>query len=277
MAETNYSILMSVYSKDHPLWLKEAIDSMLNQTLKSNEFVIVKDGPLTKELDIVINQYQNEYPNIFKIISLEKNVGLGPALAKGVLACSNSFIARMDADDVADLNRCKLELEKIIEDKLDIVGSMTIEFTDSIDKVVSIRNLPESNDEIYQFAKRRNPFCHPSVMINKESLLFAGNYREFHLCEDYDMWVRMLYKNAKCYNFQIPLTYMRINKDFYSRRGGLKYLKSILKFKYYCYKINFFSFNDFFISSLASIVVCTIPSPLRVLIYKKLLRKANYK
>lgn len=272
MAETNYSILMSVYSKDHPLWLKEAIDSMLNQTLKSNEFVIVKDGPLTKELDIVINQYQNEYPNIFKIISLEQNVGLGPALAKGVLACSNSFIARMDADDIADLNRCKLELDKMLENKLDVVGSMTVEFIDSIENIISIRKLPESNSEIYKFAKRRNPFCHPSIMIRKESLLLAGNYRKFHLCEDYDLWVRMFCNNAKCYNFQIPLTYMRINKEFYARRGGIKYLKSILKFKYFCYRIKFFSFNDFFISSLASTIVCIIPSSLREIIYKKLLR-----
>ena len=68
-------------------------------------------------------------------------------------------------------------------------------------------------------------------MLRKSKIIEAGNYREYYLCEDYDMWIRMIEKKARCYNIQDILVYMRVSKDFYKRRGGIKYLKYILKFK----------------------------------------------
>lgn len=79
-----YSILMSVYYKEKPMWLRESIESMLSQTVKAEEFFIVKDGPLTDELDEVIDEYVKSYPELFTILALKKNMGLGPALAEGV-------------------------------------------------------------------------------------------------------------------------------------------------------------------------------------------------
>ena len=76
----NYSVLMSVYYKENPKYLKEAILSMLNQTVRTNDFIIVKDGKLTDELDEVISQFKEKYPEIFNIIELKENVGLGIAL-----------------------------------------------------------------------------------------------------------------------------------------------------------------------------------------------------
>lgn len=269
----NYSVLMSVYIKDNPCWLEQAIESILHQTHKTDDFVIVKDGPVTREIDNVLNKYKMKYFDIFNIVSLEKNVGLGMALNYGVLQCKNSYIARMDSDDISVDNRCELEIKKMLDGNFDIVGSLTYEFEEDISNVIAIRSLPEINCDIYSYAKKRNPFCHPSLLIKKEALLAAGNYRSFHLCEDYDMWVRMFQNNVTCYNFQQPLTYMRVNKDFYARRGGITYLKSILKFKYYCFKSHFYSFKQFLLSSVSSIVVCLLPNNLRVFIYINFLRK----
>lgn len=270
----NYSVLMSVYYKDNATWLKEAIDSMLNQTIITNDFVIIEDGKLTEELEEVIKFYEKEYFNIINIVRLKKNGGLGPALALGVEKCKNELIARMDSDDYSIPDRCEKQLYKFQDNKdLDIVGSSIAEFIGSIENVQAYRNLPETNEQIQKYARRRNPFGHPSVMFRKSKVLEAGNYRSYYLCEDYDMWVRMIEHNAKCYNFQDILVYMRIGEDFYKRRGGIKYLKSILNFKKELQKKGFYSKNDFIISSTAHIFVCLIPNKLRDILYRKVLRK----
>ena len=117
-----YSVLMSVYYKDNKQWLKVAIESIINQTIKTNDFVIIKDGKLTEELNEVISEYCKKYPDIFNVIELQKNVGLGPALAIGVNECKNELIARMDADDYSVPERCEKQLNKFSEDnKLDII------------------------------------------------------------------------------------------------------------------------------------------------------------
>ena len=269
-----YSVLMSVYYKENSEWFKISIDSMLNQTVFPSEFVVVEDGPLTDELNKIIEEYEKKYKNLFKIVKLKTNQGLGPALKIGVENCTNEYIARMDSDDYAIPTRCEKELKKINEGKgLDIVGSSIAEFIDNIKNIQAYRNLPETNKEIYKYAQRRNPFGHPSVMLRKSKVLEAGNYKKYYLCEDYDLWLRMIEKGAKCYNFKEILVYMRVSSDFYKRRGGLKYLKSILKFKTEQFKKNRFKLTDYIISSLASIVTCLCPNPIREFIYKKILRK----
>lgn len=269
----NYSILMSVYYKDNPKWLKESIESMLNQTIKTDDFVIVEDGPIPNELENVLIEYKTKYLNIFKIIKLEKNQGLGLALATGIKNCKNEWIARMDADDISVKQRIEKEFEVVNKYDVDMVGSNIAEFIDDVNNVKAYRKLPETNDEIKKYIKRRNPFGHPSMFIRKSKVIEAGNFRDYHLCEDYDMWIRMIEKNAISYNIQEILVYMRINKDFYKRRGGIKYLKSILKFKKEQLNKGFYSNKDFLVSAIASIITCLMPNNLREFIYKNLLRE----
>lgn len=269
-----YSVLMSVYYKDNAIWLKEAIESMLKQTVKTNDFVIVEDGTLPNELENIIRFYEKNYKEIFNIIRIKENGGLGPALALGVTKCKNELIARMDADDYSVPNRCEKQIKMFKNhDELDIVGSSIAEFIGNINNIQAYRILPESDEEIKKFAKRRNPFGHPSIMFRKSKVLEAGNYRSYYLCEDYDMWIRMIEKGATCYNFKEILVYMRISNDFYKRRGGVKYLKSILKFKKEQLNKGFYTKRDFIISSTAHIIVCLLPNYIREILYKKILRK----
>ena len=272
----NYSVLMSVYFKEKPEWLDYSISSMMNQTIVPNEFVLVEDGPLTKELEEVVNKYVKKYPKIFKVVKIEKNGGLGPALKLGIEKCKNEFIARMDSDDYSLPERIEKELE-IFEKYPDvgIVGTNVSEFIDSIDNVICDTKLPETNEEIIKFSKRRCPFSHPSVMFKKSEVINAGNYRENYLCEDYDMWLRMLRNDCKCYNIQESLVYMRVGEDFYKRRGGWKYMKTILKFKNELLKTGYFTLFDYLKSTVPHIIVCLIPNSLRDWIYRNLLRKKN--
>lgn len=269
-----YSVLMSVYNKENPKWFDESIQSMLNQTVLCDEFVIVEDGPLTKKLYEVIEKFTKEYPKLFKIVKIEKNGGLGPALQIGVENCKNEWIARMDSDDYSFPERIEKQLNYIIKNKdVSLVGSWHNEFIGKIDNIQTVKKLPETNEEVVSYSRRRNPFSHPSVMMKKSAVLKAGNYRTYHLVEDYDMWLRMIRTGTKCYNIQESLIAVRVSKDLYKRRGGIKYLKSILKFKKEQYKVGYFTFKDYIISSTSSAIVCLMPGWLRQFVYEKMLRK----
>lgn len=271
-----YSVLMSVYYKENPNWLDFSIKSMLEQTVFPSEFVLIKDGKLTEELDKVISKYTNIYPQLFKVISLEGNIGLGPALRIGVNNCKCEYIARMDSDDYSVPNRIEREFEVFESNpELGIVGSNVSEFIDSIDNVICNVILPENNDDIIKFSKKRNPFRHPSILFKKEAVLKAGNYREYYLCEDYDMWIRMIMTGCQCHNIQEILVYMRISDDFYKRRGGLKYLKSIKKFKKEQLANKYFTKNQYYKSIIPHVIVCLLPNSTRDFVYRSLLREKN--
>lgn len=278
MQNSKYTVLMSVYYKEKPEYLSLSIESMLNQTVKPDEFIIVKDGPLTTELDEVINNFVTAYPKTFNIIVNETNLGLGPALAKGIENSKNELIARMDSDDYVVSTRCERQLEKFREDpKLGMVGSYEAEFVDdidNIDNVISIHRVPSENDEIERFMHRRCSVLHPTVMYKKSAVLKSGNYQSVLLYEDYDLFARMVLEyHIKSYNIPEPLYYIRTSEDFFKRRGGIKYAKTVLKFKWGQYRKGYMSLMDFCISGLGQAFVCVLPNSLRKIFYMKFLRK----
>lgn len=269
-----YSVLMSVYYKENAKWFDYSIESMFNQTILPDEFILIEDGKLTDELYFVVDKYEKLYPNIFRVIELEENIGLGPALKIGIDNCSNEFIARMDSDDYSVPNRIEKELSIFLQDDtIGMVGSNTSEFIDDIDNIICNVVLPEKHTDIVNFSKKRNPFRHPSIMFKKSEVLKSGNYREYYLCEDYDMWLRMIKNGCICYNIQEVLVYMRIGKDFYRRRGGHKYFKSIKKFKKEQFENGNFSKKEYYKSIIPHAIVCYMPNFMRDFTYKKLLRK----
>lgn len=275
MEKIKYSCLMSIYYKENADNLKKSLDSIYNQTVLCDEVVLVEDGPLTDELYKAIDDYKEKYKNIH-LVKLPKNVGLGPALKEGVEACSNELIARFDSDDISVNDRCEKQISEFKMDKdLDIVGSNHIEFVDNIENKnsFSYKKLPSSNEEIIKYAKKRNPFSHSVVMFKKKSVIDAGNYRSYYFVEDYDLWVRMIRNGCKCKNIDEYLSYVKVSEDLYKRRGGFKYLKSLMKFKNEQLRTGFYSFSDYLKSSTAHIIVCLMPGSVRQIVYKKLLRK----
>lgn len=269
-----YSILMPVYIKDNPEWLKISIESMLNQTILADEFLIIKDGEVTDEIDKVLMSYKEKYPKLFTIHQMSKNVGLGKVLAYGIKECKNEFIVRMDADDYSVKERCEKQLNIFRRNKyVDVVGSNVEEFSESIDNIISHVILPENHEQIIKFAKKRCPIRHPALMYKKSSVLDSGNYSDYYHAQDYNLVVKMIMKGYYFYNIQEPLTYMRVTSDFYKRRGGVKQLKIIYNLKKEFYEMKFYSFNDFFLSTVGNGIVCLLPNFIRELIYIKILRK----
>ncbi len=223
-----YSVLISVYEKERPDRFCAAVLSMIEQTASPDEIVIVKDGPVGSDLEMVINAFTEEYPGLFTIIGNETNMGLGPALNKGVTACRNELIARMDSDDIARKDRVEKQLRKFAEDpELSLCGGVIREFyDDDISDTAGYRVCPEEDEEIRKYLRTRCPFNHMTVMFKKSEVLKAGNYQDLHYNEDYLLWIRMTEAGCRFANLPEVLVDVRVGKDMYARRGGDAYFES---------------------------------------------------
>lgn len=272
MKQTDYSVLMSVYSKEQALFFRESIESMLSQTIMPADFVIVCDGPLTKELDGVIDSYKKNYPGVFQIVRLPENVGLGRALNEGMKKCRCEIIARMDSDDISLPDRMERQLKALAEQSADIVSGTLVEFDGQHPEGFRKRALPQMPDEIRKFARRRNPFNHPCTIYKKTSVMKSGGYQHFAGFEDYYLWVRMLMAGMRGYNVQETVLKMRVT-GMHQRRGGWKYAGSIIKFRLYLLKSKFCSPADFLYTVIGHVGVSLLPNCLREMFYNKILRR----
>lgn len=245
----------------------------MEQTHSPCEIVLVKDGPLEAQVDAYIEAFQKQHPDLVRILSLPCHEGLASAMRQGVLECGCEWIARMDADDISSKRRCELELRYALANDADIVGCDCEEFVDSVDEPVAIRAFPEHHEDIVEFSRRRTPFCHPAVMMRKSAVLQAGNYQEIQYLEDYDLFVRMLRCGARGYTVKQHLYHVRVGQDFYSRRGGLAYVKALLRFNRVLLKNGWMSPADYLIRSAGNLIVGLSPGSFRAFIYQGFLRK----
>ncbi len=226
----NYSILMTVYKNDNPKFVVEAIDSMVKQTVKTDDFVIVCDGPITDELNEVINNFEKENKGLFNVYRLEKNVGLGAALNYGVKQCKNELIARMDDDDISTNDRCEKQLKLFEEDPdLSLIGAYVYEFDENIQSNLILKKVPTSGEEIIKYSKRKNPFNHSTVMFKKGAILEIGNYSEMRTNQDVNLWVRLINAGYKCINIPEPLVYFRYDMGTLKRRKNYKNVKLLIE------------------------------------------------
>lgn len=270
----NFSVLMSLYVKEQSEYLKESLDSILNQTVKPAQIVVVKDGPLTEELETVLSSFIEKEPSLYTIVPLEQNRGLGLALREGILHCDYELVARMDTDDIARNDRFELLLKEFESDPdLDVCGSHVLEFENSLDNIVAKRTVPLVDSEIKAYQKKRDAFNHPAVMFKKSKVLEAGNYQDCPLMEDTYLWVNMFLHNAKAKNIDDFLLYFRVGEDMFSRRGGWKYYKKYKQGQKMVYRTGYISFRDYYSTLFVQFVVALMPNRLRGFVFKKLLHR----
>ena len=105
-----FSVLMSLYAKERPDFLRQSLDSIFSQTIAPTEVVIVEDGPLTTDLYSVLDEFELNHAEI-KRVALKENGGLGNALNEGLKYCSHEIVARMDTDDIALPNRFESQID----------------------------------------------------------------------------------------------------------------------------------------------------------------------
>lgn len=224
--EQKFSVLMSVYAKDRPAWVRAALESVLHATVPPTEIILVVDGPIPADLQTVLNEFSGTYPQI-KLCPLAKNGGLGPALAHGLQQCSYELVARMDADDISLPDRFEKQLAYFEQyPDTSVLGGQIQEVDGETLQPVAVRTVPQTDRHIKQFLKTRCPFNHMTVMFKKSAVLAVGNYTPFHLMEDYYLWARLASKGYKMANLPDRVLHARVDAALYGRRGGWKYFES---------------------------------------------------
>lgn len=226
--DARFSLLLPVYGGDRADHVELAFRSAVNdQSLRPDEVVIVRDGAVPEELQGCLDRLREGSPVPVTFVALEHNVGLGPALDRGLSECSFDIVARMDADDIAMPHRFAVQIPLLAQ--ADIVGAGLIEFSEATGEPVGQRTPPVGQAEILRYARVHDPFNHPTVVYRRSAVRAVGGYGALALMEDYWLFARMLQNGARAINVPEPLVYYRVGAEAFKRRGGQVLLRSELR------------------------------------------------
>lgn len=270
--EQKFSVLLNIYAKDKPTWIKQALDSVLTNSVRPTEVVIMVDGPVGKEIQAVLDEVAKD--NTVRVLSHPVNIGRGAALGYAVPKCTYDLIALMDADDVSRKDRFEKQLAAFASNPdLSIVGGQIQEVEAESFAHLSKRTVPLTHSEIKQYLKTRMPFNNVTVMFKKAAVLEAGNYKAFGTVEDYYMWARVMAKGKIAQNVPDVLVDVRVGKEMYNRRSGWNYFHMNKMLFDEMRKLGLLSFKDYYYTlSVRFVVQVLMPNWLRSFFYKKALR-----
>jgi len=269
-----FSVSMCVYGRDNPEWFCTAVDSILEQTAKPEEVVLVVDGPVPGDLATIIAGYETD--PVFRVIRLETNMGHGEARRVGLDACTNELVAIMDADDISAPDRFEKQLAVFAADTgLSVVGGNITEFIGEPKNIVGRRIVPEDDESIKQYVKTRCPMNMVTVMFKKSSVERVGGFIDWFCEEDYYLWLRMYLAGMKFANVAEDLVNVRVDKEMYQRRGGMKYFKSEAKLQGWMLRRKIIGPITYVINVAKRLVVqVLLPNRLRGWVFQKFARKA---
>jgi len=227
----SFSVLLPVYRGDREDFLRRSLASVtVEQTLRPDEVLVVRDGPVPDELEDVLararkGELSGEVP--VRVLELEENVGLAAALEVGLAEVAHDVVARQDADDISTPERFATQLPLIAAGH-DLVGSAIQEFDDEADTDGVIRRQPSDPGQIRRALALRDPFNHPSVVYRAAAVRAVGGYQTLDLMEDYWLFARMIHDGARATNVPQALVRYRVGAGAYARRGGMRLLRSEL-------------------------------------------------
>lgn len=273
MIDTKFSVSMCVYGGDNAVWFDRAMNSVLSQTVSPNEIVLVVDGPIPDELNMVVSRYEQN--PVVSVIRLENNQGHGIARKTGLDNCHNELIAIMDADDVSSSARFEKQLSVFERDnRVDVVGGLITEFIDDEANVVGKRIVPTTDVGIKEYLKKRCPMNLVTVMFKKSSVEKVGGFIDWYCEEDYYLWVRMLQAGMTFANVPDVLVNVRVGNDMYQRRGGLRYFRSEKKLQKYMCRNKIISFGTYAVNVTKRFIVQVLmPNKIRGWIFQKFARE----
>ena len=209
------TVLMPVYNAGE--FIKEAIDSILDQTYEEFEFLIINDGSTDSSINI-IESYKDKR---IKLINNTENVGFTKSLNKGIEIAQGKYIVRMDADDIAETNRIEVQVE-FMEDNEDVAvaGSNVVIFLSDKPLIKKLTDFPTRYSEIKCKLLFESPIMHQTVIMRKDVLL-ENNYRykgEYKNIEDYELWMEMA-EDHKIVNISKKLLRYRVISNSITNRS----------------------------------------------------------
>ena len=221
---------MSVYNEPEK-FLRESIESILNQTFKDFEFIIVLDNPNNKKAEEIIKDYQKKDKRMV-FLKNKKNLGLAGSLNKGMALANGKYIARMDGDDISFPKRLEKQLRYMKKNKnVDLLFSWTYFIDENRNILREFKPEKHKFKEIKKYFFKEHLLIHPCVFA-KSKVLKNNPYDENQTkSQDYELWMRLM---AKDYKFDIIEEFLlkyRISKENYKKRikKQLEYSKNSLR------------------------------------------------
>lgn len=272
----DYSVLISVYQNDKPEFVKTAIDSMLNQTLKPVQMVIVIDGEITTQLRLLIDLYSKKFTKSFNIIKNKNNLGLGLALNEGLKYIKTDYIIRMDSDDYSHPYRAEKLLSYMNQNpEINILGSYIGEFISNRNQIERIIKYPLFKNHLDAYNYYRDFIGHASVCIKTELLKSVNGYKDLLFFEDTYLWLRLAKMKNNFHSIQEVLYLARIGDGFYERRSGFDYFKMELNaFKVFKNE-NLISNFSFYSNIFLRLIIRILPISFLKYVYQFFLRSKN--
>jgi glycosyltransferase involved in cell wall biosynthesis len=219
------SVIVNIWGKDNATSLYRSLQSVLGQKHKPDEALIVIDGPISKELWEIIRNFSNAANFLVKQIEIPNASGLWNARNMGIQSAEHELIAVHDADDVMHPDRLKIQLDQILSAEIDVLGSPVYEFDAVNERVLGLRMLA-GNDQLSKKMIWQNVINHSSVMLRKSAVVGVGGYRNVHLAEDYDLWLRLMCAGKNLCTSDFVLQAFSVDGQLNKRRGGTKFIAS---------------------------------------------------
>lgn len=216
------SVIMPAYNAEK--YIAEAIESILNQTFKDFEFIIIDDCSTDNTSKISL-RYAKKDKRI-KYFRNEKNVGCTSSLNNGLKHYKGNYVARMDSDDISDRNRFKEQIKAI--EKYDVVGS-NIVFIDEQGNKIGKRKYSNNIDKVIRI---ESPLAHPTVMFKSKLLEKTGTYNEeYDAAQDYELWIKFYLENAKFFVIQKDLLQYRLHPNAVKNIKTKKTIRNTIRIK----------------------------------------------
>lgn len=209
------SVIMSTYKEDERL-LRESIESILNQTYKDFEYIIILDYPDNDVHKRVIEEYAIKDDRIHFYIN-EKNMGLTDSLNRGLSLCHGEYIARMDADDISLPDRLERQMEYLEKNHYDLIGGITEMINENGTLLYSIKSVPTDPKKINKALRYSQCIAHPTWLGRKEVFEKNAGYRHMPLCEDYDFTLRAVLNGFLISNLNEAVLKYRMTSNSISR------------------------------------------------------------
>lgn len=265
-----FSAVMCIYANDYIETTRLAIESVLSQSLKATEFLVILDGPVEKEL----YDYLCSLGDAIIMHQLPCNVGLAEALNYALTKVTTNWLARCDADDINSPCRFEKQVNFLKENpSIHVVGTQICEVYDDGDRFLKL--VPIDDDAILKYATLRSPFNHMTVFMDVEKINSIGGYPNIYLKEDYALWLNCIKHSYNLANLTDVCVTAKAGKSMIGRRGGYRYLLSEVVLQRYAMKIGMRSVFLAVVLVLLKLPIIISPVFVRKLVYLKLLRKRN--
>ena len=209
------TVIMSTYKEDERL-LRESIESILNQTYRDFEYIIILDYPDNDVHKSVIEEYALKDDRIHFYIN-ETNMGLTDSLNRGLSLCHGEYIARMDADDISLPDRLERQMKYLEKNHYDLIGGITEMINENGSLLYSIKSVPTDPKKINKALRYSQCIAHPTWLGKKEVFEKNAGYRHMPLCEDYDFTLRAVLNGFVISNLNEPVLKYRMTSNSISR------------------------------------------------------------